>query len=312
MKNIKIKMRFAAILTVIMGASFLAVSCSEDYEELVNLNPQQGGLIELDQNLVNYTIGNQGPYKIEGAAFQGGVETRTLEVYKSFTRISGGATSNEVLLATVSLDGGNGDAIKERFEFNFTLSDLANDLSVDGTALTNDESTYSIGDAFNLRYVAVTSQGNRVESVEKTSIQVSTRFAGTYSLVDGAYYRIGVLNDGYTTDPRSTTRVIRSISTTRYVVEDWGEWFVNESMLYFEIDPDTNEITVETVDENGNPRTLNDIDVIACPNVNFTNVSCDGSNIAIPNDNGKDRIILTYGYVASSGAREFYDVLEKQ
>ncbi|MDY8134253.1 hypothetical protein [Aquimarina sp. 2201CG5-10] len=315
MKNIKNIMKFTAVLTVLFSNVFLAVSCSDDFDdnEIINVNPQQGGLIELDQNLINYNIGNQGPYAVAGSAFQGDVETRTLEVYKSFSRIADGATSNEVLLATITLNGSNSGSIKERFEFNFTLTDLAQDLTVDGAQLTNDESTYAIGDAFNLRYVAVTSQGNRAESNEKTSIQVSTRFAGTYTLVDGAYYRIGVLNDGYTTDPRSTTRVIRSISTTRYVVEDWGEWFANDSQLFFEIDPDTNEVTVETVDGDGVPRTLNGIDAVACPNAIFTNVSCDGSNIAIVDDvNGKDRIILTYGYLSSNGAREFYDILEKQ
>lgn len=284
-----------------------------EYDDVLEVD-RTGGSLTLDKTLIGYVVGNDATYTASGSVYQGNVTTQTIDVYNSFTSATTGSTSNEVLLATLTVDN-LASGSNALFSTDFTYEQLIAGLELDGAALPSSDGELTIGDFWNLRYVSKTSLGDENTNYRTTKVSVGTRYSGTYRPVAGEYYRIGVLTyelaDWETFCPET---VIESVDATTYrVLEYFGPFGGNE--WYFQINGD-GSITYPENTPAGDAQTGNSQPFITCQSspADMTNVPCGpGSNVVIRDDvNGADQLVMTFGYfTAGSGSREFYQILEK-
>lgn len=307
MKNIK-KLLIAFSL---LGLIF---SCTKNDTDLLTGNKDEGGLLTVKNNLIGYVVGNGNSfqYKSTIVAFQSNVKVTSVAVYKQFTNTSG-VTSNKALLASYSCPTNSQNV---NLELNFTYPQLISGLSVNGSPISSDDTLLNIGDYWTLTYVTTTDDGQIQENSSTTKVAVGTRFAGNYKCITGLYYRIGVLTYSGGDWPTSTT--IESVNSTTYRVKTYFGPFTNSSTAtggdyYFTIDSNDN-ISYPATTPDGVPQEGNALPFITCstnPN-QMTNVNCGSSNFVTRDDvNGKDRLTMSFGYLAATGSREFYQVMEK-
>lgn len=306
-----------------------------------NITPvkSEGGLLEVTTPSINLVVGETTgtDYTIEFKVFQEkDVKTTKVDAYvtfHSYKRNADGSLfwdvaedgkdsskvaiqSNEKLLKSIDISG-----TTTYFEaFSATFSDLISDLSVEGNDMYSDlpssDAEYLIGDYWEVRFVNTLNTGDVHENYKRVKIAVSTRFAGTYKVLKGEYFRLGVDNGGGTmwVDGEVT---ISSIDAITYKFEEWGilsGWAGN--VLYFQVNPVTLAITypeewdgtAQTL--NGQPLTCLERNPLDLTNVvGFTTTP----DVAVKDDvSGKDRLIMIHGYyTGGSGPREFFFELEK-
>jgi hypothetical protein len=292
-------------------ASLGVVSCDDRNQDLLTGNKNEGGLLTVKNILVPYVVGNGNDfeYKASISAFQGDVKVQTVDIYKTFTNVAG-LSSNTALLKTVTFPVA---AQVENLDFTATYNELIANLVIDGVALSSDDSNLNIGDYWTLKYVSRTSSGASAENLKTTKVAVGTRFAGQYNVVQCEYWRIGVIRPDVTGPFLGTVVTIESVNATTYRKLEWcGPFSGNE--FYFTIDSGDN-VLVPTL-YNGEAQLLNDLPAVNCSETpaDMTN-ACNFAGIqnkAVRDDvDGKDRIYMSYGYLAATGPREFYEVLEK-
>jgi len=227
-----------------------------------------------------------------------------VDVYKVFTDIVTGNSSNEALLGSYPLGTGTTTLIHDEL----TYADLKEGLTVNGGPLPDDETELALGSGWSLRFVGKGANGD-VPMNGSIQISVLSRFAGLYRVIESTYWRIGVVTATWT----GQDRFIGSVDETTFSYNDyWGNFAWDGNSFNFTISEVDNSINVPILVNGalfGGHRELN------C-NVEpetFGYAPCVGSNILIPDDlNGKHVIKLTYGYYTNgSGSREFYEVLEK-
>lgn len=304
-----------------------------------NITPvlSEGGLLEVTTPSINFVIGENQDYNVEFKIFQqADIKTTKVDAYVRFytykrntdgtiywevtvdengkadsTKVA--IQSNEKLLTSIDIT----ETVNYFESFTVGLSDLASDLSVEGndyyTTLPTVDSEYLIGDTWEIRLVNTLSTGDVHENYKKVGISVSTRFAGTYKVIEASYFRLGVYNAAAWWTERELT--IKSVDATTYV--QTGDWYGfgddGSNDLFFQIDAVTNKITyLENQALNGQPL----LTVEANPG-DLTNVIPLGGvniNSAIKDDvEGKDQLNMVYGYyTAGSGPREFYLLLQKK
>jgi len=292
---------------LVAGLIFMA-SCVEP----VDLVPvaSEGGLIELSNPALNYVVGDSKDYPVELKVMQTSNNTVTkIDVYCSFEMTKGGkkVSSNEVLMKTITIT-----ETKTHFvTFTINQAELIAGLKVDGVDVSSDDTQYSIGDTWKLRLESTLSNGNVHQAAKKVEVAVSTRFAGTYKVLDLAYYRLGVASPSYWLGHQV---IIKSVDAATYVYQ-WGETIGWVGPLYFQVGADNKVFypvewdgVAQTL--NGNRLTVPDRDPALLTKVIPLTAT---PNIVIKDDvAGKDRLILVYGYeTAGSGPREFYEILEK-
>jgi hypothetical protein len=285
------------------------VSCSEDDGDTLTGNNNTGGLISVKNALVGYVVGNGNTfeYKAGFSAFQGTTQVQSVDIYKQFTSVTDG-TSSKVLLKTVTMPL---TAQVENMEYTFTYDELRSGLTVGGSPISSSDATLNIGDFFLLTYKANTSAGLVVDNVQTTKVSVGTRFAGSYQVLTGLYWRVGVAS---TANWNGLEITIESVNATTYKrLEYAGPFSGNE--FYFTINssdvvnvPNSYDGAVQLM--NGQPAT-NPTDNPG----DLTNASAvvGLQNVVVRDDvNGFDKLYMTYGYLtAGSGPREFYEILEK-
>lgn len=300
--------KFKIILLTLAFVSFY--SCHEENDELTE-NPVQGGLVSLNNAAIGYVVGNDATYTASGSVYQGREATTQIQVYKSFTSSATSGTTNEELLTTITVDNQN-QGQSGTFDFSFTYEELIAGLTLDGSPLPSDDAELEIGDFWNLRYVSTLSNGQEHSNRNTTKVSVGTRFAGTYDVIVGDYWRIGVFRDDV---EWPAEMLIESVDAITYrVVEYFGAFNGNE--YYFQIDA-MDRITYPDTTPSGDPQTGNGQPFTTCeanPG-DLSNVPCgDVSNYVERDDvEGKDTLYMTFGYFTDgSGAREFYQVLQKQ
>lgn len=311
------------ILIYTLGFLALVVPFACDNEDdILTENAKEGGLINPSTTSVNYVVGDGAAYSFDLNLVQGKTskqEMKEVRIYKSAFRgavaFSDPETegdsiparwSNEVLEETIAI------ANKESHSISVTamnFASLVDGLIIGGEALPTSDSDMNIGDYFNFRVEATLSTDRIVEQAYNIKIAVSTRFAGKYRLVEGTYYRIGVLSDEGSYWPAET--LMESVDAKTYKMNGLAAWADNE--LYFQIEDDG---TITYPDKwNGVAQILNDNPLITCSSnpSDMTNANCGISNIIVKDDvDGKDRLIMSFGYYTSgSGPREFYQVMEK-
>lgn len=317
MKNIK-KLAFLFVF----AASSLFVGCQADSDTLTG-GAELGGLLSVKKEAITYVIGNgqDKNYDNKITIYQGNEKVQKIEVYKTFTTtktVNGEVvevTSNSLLLKTLT------PPVVDQTEFvpySTTYNELAAGLIVDGNPVATSDGNLKIGDYFTLKYISTLNNGKVHENYSSTKIAVGTRLAGTYVVVETAYWRIGT--------PRpdvvwaGQTRTIESVDATTYRFLDYAGPFKGANTHYFTVDPSTNIVNTPA-EYNGVAQILNTWKLINCdtpfPN-NMAN-ACGAfpglQNIVVKDDvNGRDKIYRTYGYYTETGAmgaREIYEVLEK-
>ena len=307
MKNIK-------YLILSLFAFAAITSCIDDDNDELTGNNDVGGLVSVNNGLIGYVVGNDGTYTAAGSVYQGKVQTNKIDIYKSFTDAATGETSNENLLVSIPISDIT-IGKKVAFDFSFKYEDLIAGLTLNGAPLPANDGELNIGDFWELRYESSTSDSDTQFNGSTTKVSVGTRFAGTYRTLDAAYYRIGVLTYS-TADFQNFVpeQVIESVDATTYrVVEYFGVFGGNT--WYFQID-ENDKISYPAETPDGEAQTGNGQPFITCelnPG-DMTNVPCGSNTNYVERDDvtGADKLYLSYGYfTGGSGAREFYQVLEK-
>lgn len=309
-------MKKLKIYTLALLASVGLVSCTSFTDPLVG-NAVTGGLLTVNTGLVSYVVGNGNdfPYNASFSVYQGAVTTTKVDVYVVFNDNTNGEQSNEVLLKSFAIPA---SPQHQDFPFEVTYDELIAGLTINGAPLPSSDSQLNIGDAWTLKYVSTTSEGNVVVNAGTTKISVSTRFAGTYVVLpQSLYWRIGVPTDvsaGWYGAPR----VVESVNATTYRFLDYaGPFFAVTNTHYFTIDEDDVVNTPDLYD--GAPQLLNGFPLINCvedPGLMTNACNTPGLQNTVVRDDvdGKDIIYRTYGYNTTSGAvgpREIYEVMQK-
>jgi hypothetical protein len=286
---------------------FVAISCDED---LVEYGPEQfQEITDPYLRILTPAIGFQAgtpSYQVEFDIINGAKRITAVDVYMTFLDATSGQTSNEVLLASYPVEAGNLTQVRAAL----TYDDLKNGLTVNGGPLPADQVELAVGSQWTFSFIGRRGEGD-LPLNGSIRVGVLSRFAGIYRVVDAIYYRIGVPTDaGPWVDQ---TRFIGSVDETTFSYNDfWGPFVWTGSAFNFSIDFSDNSIEVPIL-VNGRIFSGNRALNCSVEPETFTSVSCDGSNVLIPDDaNGKHTIKLTYGYFTDgSGSREFQEVLEK-
>lgn len=317
MKNIK----NIALLFLFVSSS-LFVSCEADSDTLTG-GAELGGLLSVKKEAITYVIGNgqDKNYDNKITIYQGNEKVQKIDVYKTFTTtktVNGEVvevTSNSLLLKTLTLPV---VAQTEVVAYSTTYNELVAGLTLDGSPVATSDGNLKIGDYFTLKYVSTLNNGKVHENYSKTKMSVGTRLAGTYTVIETAYWRIGVPRPDVTW--AGQTRIIESVDAITYRFLNYAGPFVGENTHYFTVDPLTN--IVNTPEKyNGVAQILNLWKLTNCDTASPYNMpnACGAfpglQNIVVKDDvNGKDKIYRTYGYYTETGAagsREIYEVLEK-
>lgn len=305
MKKFKL---YSLALLVLVGL----FSCEEEDTDKLTGGAATGGLITVNSGLISYVVGNGNTFEYPASftVFQGAVKTTQVAIYKSFTSATLG-TSNEVLLKTVDVPL---TPQSQTINFTVTYDELIAGLTVGGNPLPASDADLNIGDSWTLKYVATTSNGDTHMNGSTTKVSVGTRFAGTYRVIQGEYWRIGVYRPDVTWVGQ--TRVIESVNATTYKFLNYaGPFGAVTNTHYFTIDG--SDVVRTPVMYNGAAQLLNGFGVINCEETPGDIPNACGwagpQNTVVRDDvTGKDLIYRTYGYYTTgSGPREIYEVLEK-
>lgn len=308
-KNNMKKIKFYSIISFIAGFIF---SCDNNKSDLLTDNASEGGLITVNSALIPYVVGNGNTYAYEAdfTVFQGNEKTTKIDVYKSFTN-GLGVTSNVALLKTIDVPS---NPQNQDIKFTVNYVELISGLTINGVSLPTNDGLLNIGDAWKLTYVTTTSEGKIHENTQTTKVSVGTRFAGTYKVIQGEYWRIGV--------PRpdvvwvGQTRVIESVNASTYKFIGYAGPFAGATNThYFSIS--SSDLVTTPLTFSGTAQLLNGFGVINCIDTpsdipNACGYAGPQNTVVRDNVNGKDKIYRTYGYFTTgSGPREIYEVLEK-
>lgn len=311
------------ILIYTLGLLTLIVpfSCDEK-DDILTENAIEGGLINPATTSVNYVVGDGAAYTFGLDLVQGKTSKQQITEVKIYKSVFRGAVpfsdpeaegdsiparwSNEVLEETITISNSKSHSIRVT-PMNF--ASLRSGLLIGGEELPATDSEMNIGDYFNFKVESILSDGRVVMQAYDVKISVSTRFAGKYRLVEGAYWRIGVLTNEGSYWPAET--LMESIDAKTYKMNGVAAW--DDQELYFQIEDDG---TISYPEKwNGVAQIINDQPLITCLTnpADMALAHCGSSNYIIKdNEEGKDRLIMSYGYYTSgSGPRVFYQVMEK-
>ncbi len=300
------------VLSFVFLSSVLFYACNDDDLNVVDNSAgySEGGLIRNDSKLVNYVIGSDQDYTFNMLIYQGAIKTTSVDILKSFTTASG-VTSNEILLKNVPVTSTETGA----FSFSTTYDELAQGLTINGQPLPESDSDLAIADFWTLRYVAVTSEGKTHSNGVISKLAVSTRLAGTYTVNESSYVHPTAGDQG---PFNGLQRIIESVANVpdyaTYLATDVGPFVDDSNYYYFYVsnvaDADgTFPITIPK-EYNGAVQLIWGADEIGtCEANDLPAMPC--TNYAKLNDDGHDQMFLNYGYIRSSGTRQFYEFITK-
>ena len=323
--------------------SFLAlvavffIQC-DSVDDLMTENALEGGLVEASSTAINYVIGSGSTYTFDLYVHQeGATKVNSINIYKSCFYAAAIPWYNPGDTTHATADSVAAKYTDEILELSIDITeksishtvstrdwaweDLREGLTQeDGNELPALEGGMEISNYFQFVIEAVLSDGRIVRQKAPVRMTVSTRFAGTYTVLEGEYYRLGLIdaNNGAHNMWVGGEVVISSVDAITYKWEDWGilsTWDGN--VLYFQVDPATGKITYPA-EWNGAAQILNDeplMTPITHPDDMARVIPLGGADInsALKDDvNGKDQLNMVHGYfTGGSGPREFYFLLEK-
>lgn len=314
--------------------SVFLIQCDAE-EDLVTENALEGGLIDISSTSISYVIGSGDTYNFTLFVHQeGDVQINTINIYKSCFYAAAIPWSDPADESHTTADSVAAKFTDEILEQTIDITEFSKSHYVDaqgwdwaalregltteeGGELPATEGEMEIGNYFEFRVEAVLSDGRIVQMATPVRMTFSTRYAGSYKVIAGEYYRIGVDNGGGAMWVGGEVS-ITSIDAITYRWEEWGilsGWTGN--VLYFQIDPATNAITYPAqwagVDQILNDQPLTTPVEDAADLSNVIPIAGPNMNTAMPDDvEGKDKLNMVHGYYTSgSGPREFYFLLEK-
>ncbi len=303
------------IFSLIFLSSVVFYSCNDADLDVVDnaAGYSEGGLIRNDTRAVNYVIGSGQVYTFDMLIYQGAIKTTSVNIMKTFTT-STGLTSNTILLKNVEVTNPNSDF----FSFATTYDELIVGLEINGEPLPAADSDLAIADYWTLTYIAVTSEGKEHANGATSKLAVSTRLAGTYTVMASAYIRI----DGDPSEFNGTQRIIESVANepdfATYWATDIGSWVEVASGYYFFVsntaDADGSFAVTIPKEYDGATQTQwpAEYDTLVCQLGELPLMPCE--NYAKINDDGHDELSLNYGYLSlgnadpvDDGARQLYE-----
>ncbi len=303
MKNIFFK---GLALLLVIGFSF---GCNKEPQDLVTQDAKSGGLVSVETPLHVYKKGDSGlDLKTSVLVFQGAVKTTKIHIYKQFFTAAGDA-SNKELLKTVDITDQTKTTV---IDFVTKYNELATNLSVNSTPMDpNDDGNLVVGDYWSLTYIAETSNGDKFLNKATTKVGVSGRLAGIYNIERGWYIHPSTapnLAGNYS----GNTKVIESVADGLYKMTTIGPWN-DDNPIYFQADENDFTITVPKEVFGEVQKVWGGADEVATCQDNPTNlvdVTC--TNTFSYEADGHDVIKISYGYIRTSGTREFDEILIKQ
>ena len=297
-------MKAIKTLSILFLSLFTIIACNDDDLNVDNPdgNIVEGGLLDVKSTSINYVVGNPGPYTATMRVYQGAVKTTSIRVAKTF--YSGSFVSNTVdEFKTIAVSDTNQNSF---VSFSFTFPEAIQGLiGANGAPLSSNDGDYQIGDYWKFDYYVTTSEGEHL-NFASTKATISTRFAGTYKVVESAYWNSG----GYQGDWNGDEFVIESIDASIYKHNGLAFW--SDNTYYFTVDNATGDITILGQDLDGADVLLNTSPIMVCGGAYaFESLTC--KNKATPNDvTGEDILEFTTGYFRGVGAtREFYEKMVK-
>lgn len=176
MKNIVQKSIWVSSVFLLM---FVANSCMENVD-LVTEKALSGGLVSPVTSNFPYKLGATPTFDVV-VDIPTGDEIQSVKVMLSYTNNVDELVSNEVLMKTIAVDGGN---FPDGKTVTLTLSyaDLIKDLVIGGAAMPASELALNIGDFWTIRYISVMpgSDAREVVNNASTIIAVANQYAGDY------------------------------------------------------------------------------------------------------------------------------------
>jgi len=160
-------------------AVLMLTSCEKANTDLMTGEAKTGGLITPATSIA-YLLGAT-PKVTVALNVPKGPGVTTIEVYNRYLRRAVSKYSNLALIKTIDVASSNLADLATK-DFTITYADLTKDLKIDGIALPTDENLLPIGDTWELSYVSVMADGRRVDSSVITKIDVSNRWAASYSM----------------------------------------------------------------------------------------------------------------------------------
>lgn len=302
-------MKYIYKFLMIAIAFGFASSCNESVNPMTE-DSLSGGLLAPISASLNYVVGNNATYDIPFEVKQGKNTTNTVEVYRSFYSVADDIWSNEVLESTITISN---TQTHVNSDFSIDYAGLIDGLLVGGNPIPADDGLLTIGDFWNFRLVSKVSNGSSVETNTKVKLSVSTRFAGNYDVVESAYLHPTAGDQG---GWNGQLRVIESVDAVTYLMTDIGPW-VGEPTNFFYFTVDASDVIDVPKEYKGSTQLIWGADDIAIcdagetPNVIAKYGTC-GNKVTRDDVNGKDQIEISYGYIRTSGTREFYERVIKQ
>ncbi len=311
--------------TILIIGAWLSIGVACDKHEDI-VTPGEGDLLSFENSntflqvltpVVSFQAGEDS-YDVSFNAIIGHNEISKVNVYSTFTDAASatGLTAEEVLIESFDVTASTGE--REVMTTTLTYDDLKKDVLIDGDPLPASDFDLAVGAGWEFRFVGVGTDGMEYDLAGTVAVAVLSPYAGLYKVVESAYYRIGVLSGA--SPWNGVERFIGSVDDDTFV----HEWIGPLHTISRGVDPWTFDVDLATFVISAPSPT--DIPLLGDYSVNcvdnpgsFTNVSCAGSNVLIPDlVMGKHKIKLTFGYVIDSdpdpdnnGVREFYEVLEK-
>ena len=306
-------------LSILFFALVALYACNDEQLNVDNWdgNTSEGGLLDVKNTSINYVVGNPGPYSANIRVFQGAVKSTSIRIAKTFyttETVTDPITGEESKVPVVSntidtfktIEVTNTDQ-NSFVNYSFTFPEMVEGLSIDGEPLSSDDGDYQIGDYWKFDYFVTNSNGEN-QNYASTKATISTRFAGTYTVLDSEYWNSG----GFNGDWNGDAFVIESIDASIYKHNGLAFW--GDQTYYFTVDADTGAIQILPEDLDGNAILLNGSPImIAGGDYTFESV-IPQVNQATKNDvTGEDVLEFTVGYFRGVGAtREFYEKMVKQ
>jgi len=162
------------------------VSCTDDDNDTLTGSNTTGGLLNVETNAIAYIQGAPASdvYTADLSVFQGRDMVESVDVYKKFyhTDAATGVVSSSESAVLTSFSFPVVDQ-HESYQVGFTYADLIAGLSLNGTALSSDDSTLTIGDYWILTYVANLTDGTTAHTNAKTTkvtVSCGSFLAGNY------------------------------------------------------------------------------------------------------------------------------------
>ena len=238
-----------------------------------------------------------------------------IKMYKTFYDAGVKKSSDEVMVGSYTTS----DPLRNVVELSLTYDDLASGITVDGNSLPASDEDIVPGSGWSFRFEGVRSSSGETVDLDGAINMVLSKYAGLYEVVESKYVRSTSIVEDFGGWNGSQV-FIGFVSETELSYNDaWGYFAWGGCHFDIKYNPETLVVTdVPVLTEcglfSGDSR-------LTCAGdaVRFTDLNaalgfdaCDVSNIIVDDDvNGEHEIILTYGYLASSGPRQFYEKLRK-